>query len=111
MTFPTPIKAVGVFFNVNLNSGNYDVNSTAGDASTGSVSYDTPTFVFDGISSTTPFSSITVLSEDFALGSYNIPEIEFATVPEPATWALLLASLLGMGAMMRVAQRRASKTA
>ena len=33
------------------------------------------------------------------------------SVPEPATWAMLLAGLLGMGAIMRAAHRRASKSA
>lgn len=110
VTFPKPIKAVGVFFNVNANSGNYDVTSSVGDASTGSGSYDTSTFVFDGIVSNASFTSITVSSEDVALGSFNIPEIEFATVPEPATWAMLLAFLLGIGAMALLAPRRPGMT-
>jgi hypothetical protein len=84
VTFATPVNAVGVFFNVNLNSGNYDMNTPVGSAITGSASYDTATFVFDGITSTTPFSTITLVSGNTSLGSYNIPEIEFAsttTVP------------------------------
>ena len=43
---------------------------------------------------------------DFAIGNINV-----SAVPEPATWAMLLASLLGMGAMVCAAQRKASKTA
>lgn len=112
VTFPKAIKAVGVFFNVNANSGNYDVNSSVGTASTGSTSYDTKTFVFDGIVSTTPFTSITVTSDNASLGSFNIPEIEFsAAVPEPATWAMLLFGFLGIGAMMRAAHRRGEQVA
>lgn len=96
VVFPAPITAVGVFFNVNLGSGNYDLISPVGPVVTGSGVYDTRTFVFDGITSTIPFSSITLASENASLGSYNIPEIEFAPVPEPATLTLLLTALLGL---------------
>lgn len=108
VTFPKPIKAVGVFFNVNQNSGNYDVDSSAGDASTASGSYDTSTFVFDGIVSNSPFASITVSSEDLALGSFNIPEIEYASVPEPLTLSIFGAALVGAAAVAR-RRRKANK--
>ena len=97
MTFPAPITAVGVFFNVNLDSGNYDLVTPIGTVVTASAVYDTSTFVFAGITSTIPFSSITLASENASLGSYNIPEIEFALVPEPATLTLLLIALVGFG--------------
>jgi hypothetical protein len=41
VTFAAPVNAAGVFFNVNLNSGNYDLNTSVGDVSTGSASFDT----------------------------------------------------------------------
>ena len=97
--FPTPITAVGVFLNVNLGSGNYDLVTPVGPVVTGSAAYDTRTFVFDGITSTIPFSSITLLSENTSLGSYNVAEIEFAPVPEPATLTLLLTALLGLASV------------
>jgi hypothetical protein len=97
VTFPKAIYAVGVFFNVNPNSGNYDLNTPVGDVSTGSASFDTDTFVFDGITSGTPFSSITLVSEDTSLGSYNIPEIEFAVTPLPATLPLFATGLGALG--------------
>src|SRR5205807_10533949 len=96
VVFPAPITAAGVFFNVNLGSGNYDLVTPVGPVVTGSAAYDTRTFVFDGIMSAIPFSSITLVSENTSLGSYNIPEIEFVPVPEPATLTVLLTALFGL---------------
>ena len=94
VTFPTPINAIGAFFNVNLNSGNFVLATAAGSATTGSATYDTSTFVFDGLISTTPFTTATFSSTSTTLGSFNIPEIEFgAAVPEPSSLALLCAAL------------------
>jgi hypothetical protein len=96
ITLPTAVTAFGAFFNVNLNSGNYTISTPVGGASTGSSSYDTNTFVFAGLTSTTPFQTITLASTDAALGSYNIPELEFgagpvAAVPEPGLFWLFAA--------------------
>ena len=95
VTFPSPINAIAGFFNVNLNSGNYVLGTAAGSVTTGSATYDTSTFVFDGLISTTPFTSATFSSTDVYLGSFNIPEIEFgaAPAPEPSSLALLCAAL------------------
>ena len=41
-----PTYAIGVFFNVNANSGTFGILTPADNASTGSASYDTSTFVF-----------------------------------------------------------------
>ena len=103
VTFATPVTAVGVFSNVNRNSGNYDMNTPVGSVSTGSATYDTLTFVFDGITSTTPFSTITLVSENTSIGVYNIPEIEFASttmvppVPLPGALPLFATGLAGLG--------------
>jgi len=105
VTFPQPVYAVGVFFNVNPNSGNYDLDTPVGDVSTGSGTYDTSTFVFDGITSGTPFTSITLVSENSSLGSYNVPEIEFAT-PLPTALPLFAT---GLGAMGLLGWRRKRK--
>ena len=108
VTFAAPVKAVGVFFNVNANSGNYDLNTPVGDVSTSSASYDTGTFVFDGITSSSAFSSITLHSEDDALGSFNVPEIEFVTAtPLPAALPLFAS---GLGAFGLFGWRRRRKS-
>lgn len=75
ITFANPVNAVGAFFNVNANSGDFVLASAAGDATTGSASYDTSTFVFDGLISSTAFSSITLSSTSDTTGSYNIPKL------------------------------------
>jgi hypothetical protein len=98
VTFPNPINAIGAFFNVNLNSGNYMLGTAVGSVSTGSAIYDTSTFVFDGLISTTPFTTATFSSTNVSLGSFNIPEIEFGAagmqaVPEPSSLTLLCAAL------------------
>lgn len=104
--FPSFVSAVGVFFNVNANSGTYSILAPVGDATTNSTSYDTRTFVFDGLTSTTPFDSVTFESNNVTLGSFNIPEIEYttvptSTVPEPFTLSLFGAGLAGAFAIRR----------
>ena len=97
VTFAAPVNAFGLFFNVNLNSGNYGFNASVGTATTGIASYDTKTFVFAGLVSSAAFNSATFFSTDASLGSYNIPEIITATVPEPPTrpMGLLATAILG----------------
>lgn len=106
LTFSAPVFAFGMFFNANLNSGAYGFSTSAGSASTGSGSYDTGTFVFAGIVSTTPFSSISFLS-DGTNAVYNVPELLATTAsPEPSTLASSLAGLLLLaGAYLRRLRR------
>ena len=104
VTFPTPVLDVGVFFNVNQNSGTYTLTSPVGSVSTDSATFDTSTFVFDGIVSTTPFTNVTFASTNINLGSFNIPEIEFGPttgIPEPATFVLFGTALAGLGILAR----------
>ena len=91
LTFSSPISAFGMFFNVNLNSGSYGFTTSAGSATTGSASDDTSTFVFAGIVSTTPFTSVT-FSSTGDVASYNVAELlATSAVPEPTTFGLGIA--------------------
>lgn len=100
-----PAYAIGIFFNVNANSGTYGINTPAGDASTGSATYDTSTFVFTGLVSTTPFTSAEIFSDSGGNGtaSFNIPEIILAKTPEPASMAV---TALGAGLLAALLLRR-----
>ena len=68
-----------------------------GNVSTGSGTYDISTFVFDGITSGSPFTSITLPSENSSLGSYNIPEIKYSVTPPPAAFPLFATGVRIMG--------------
>lgn len=100
-----PVYAIGVFFNVNLNSGSFAISTPVGTATTGSATYDTATFVFAGLVSTTPFTSAEISSENNGLASYNIPEIVLAQVPEPVT----MSAMLGAGLLAALLLRRRLK--
>ena len=63
-------------------------------------------FSFTGV--TTDFSILTSDPSPIVGLAYGY---SVTLVPEPATWAILLASLLGMGAMLRSVRRRANMTA
>lgn len=94
LTFNTPVYAVGVYYNVNQNSGSFAVATSMAVAMTGSAVFDTPDhdFVFAGIVSDTPFSQANIYSVG-TVASYNVAEIIVVTgaptgVPEPSTWLL-----------------------
>lgn len=107
-----PTLAIGVFFNVNQNSGTFGIHSLVGDASTGSAAYDTSTFVFAGLISTTPFTSAEIFSNSGGGGtaSFNIPEIILAqtSTPEAATSTM---TALGAGFLMALLLRRRRRAA
>jgi len=109
-----PTYAIGVFFNVNQNSGTYGVNTPAGTATTGSASYDTDTFVFAGLISTTPFASAEISSTSGGNGtaSYNIPEIilESTSTPTPEPAAITVTAL-GAGFLMALVLLRRRRAA
>jgi hypothetical protein len=101
IVFSSPVTAFGMWFNVGLNTGLYGFTSSVGSAFTGSTVYDTPTFVFAGMASDTPFSSISFNSTDPNLGTFNVPEVVLGnsrlSAPEPATLDLVLAAGLLLG--------------
>jgi hypothetical protein len=110
VTFAAPVNAFGLFFNANLNSGNYGFNTSVGSATTGSATYDTSTFVFAGLVSSTKFTSATFFSTNPTLGVYNIPEIITAVVPEPSTWVTgLLVSMTGLCGGVAARLRRVAR--
>jgi hypothetical protein len=102
-----PVFAIGVFFNVNANSGTFGIHTSVGDATSGSASYDTSTFVFAGLISTTAFTSANIFSDSGGAGtaSYNIPEmiLSEATAPEPASMTV---TALGAGLIAVFLRRR-----
>jgi len=108
-----PTFAIGIFYNVNANSGTFGITTTDGTASTGSASYDTSTFVFAGLISTTPFSSATIFSDSGGNGtaSFNIPEIVLSqtSTPEPASITVSALGMMGLIAGL-LARRRAGKS-
>jgi PEP-CTERM motif len=104
--FPTAVTAVGIFSNINI-PATADLSTSSGTASVTTAVYDVSTFGFIGFTSSTPFTSATFTSTS----SFNIPEIEYgsanAGIPEPTTWAMMLAGFAGLGAVLR---RRATPT-
>jgi hypothetical protein len=100
-----PAFAIGVFFNVNLTSGTFGIHTSAGDATTGATSYDTSTFVFAGLISTTAFNSAEIFSGSGGAGtaSYNIPEIILSPAPEPTTMTV---TAFGAGLLAVFLRRR-----
>ena len=98
-------NAIGVFYNVNASSGTFGISTPVGDATTGSASYVTSTFVFAGLISTTPFTTATIFSDSGGAGtaSYNIPEIILTQAPEPAS---LTVTALGAGLLAAFLRRR-----
>jgi len=62
-------------------------------------------YAFFNISSTTPFTSI-VLTQASGGASFEFDNLTIGTVPEPASWALMIAGFAMVGFSMR---RRATK--
>lgn len=103
ISFTTPVRAFGVFFNANLtpNTTDLSVVTPVGTASTGGPTYDTDTFYFAGLISDTPFTTATIGSGVLPNGSsFNLDNLTYSTVPEPgATLGVL--GLVGLAVAWR----------
>ncbi len=103
VTLPFAVTALGIFSNTNL-PVDMTLTTSGGDTFTYTLgAYDTSTFGFIGITSSTPFTSATFHSTTF-----NIPAIEYGaaipSVPEPAAWAIMLVGFAGIGGSLRRAR-------
>jgi len=105
LTFSSPVNAAGIFYNVNPSSGIYGFTTNTGSsASTDSVVYDTNTFVFAGITTNAPFTSVTL----YGASSYNVPLVTAAT-PEPSYYFILGIGLAALTIGRRI--RRSAQAA
>ncbi len=107
ITFATPVRAFGVFFNANLTptTGDLRVATPVGTATTGGPVYDFGTFFFAGLISDTPFSTATIGSGVLPNGSsFNLDDLTYAPVPEPGA-SLGVLALVGAGVAWRARQR------
>ena len=106
ISFAKPIYVLGIFFNANFtNVGSLGILTTPiGTVTTGGT-YDTGTFYFAGVISTTPFTTATIGSNTARSSSFNLDNLTFtSTVPDRLgffTPALVLGSLCALGFRIR----------
>jgi hypothetical protein len=107
ISFAKPIYVLGIFFNANFTSaGSLGILSTPiGTVTTGGPTYDTGTFYFAGLISTTPFTTATIGSNTKRSSSFNLDNLTFtSSVPDRLgflTPALVLGSLCALGFRIR----------
>jgi hypothetical protein len=96
LTLPTPVTAVGIFFNTDpTNDAPYFLSTTSGSAFTGGGAYDTSTFYFAGLISSTPFQQVTIGSLPTS-NSFNLDNLSFAPVSAVPEFG----SLLSLGGLL-----------
>jgi len=95
--FPTAITALGIFSNTN-NPIDLTLTTASGTVSGSYTIYDTLTFDFIGVTTSTPFTSATFTSSNF-----NIPEIAYGVgaVPELSSWAMMILGFSLVGLRLR----------
>jgi hypothetical protein len=109
VTFPAPVRAFGIFFNVGISpAASLFATTSGGDtASTGGPSYDSATMYFAGLIADTAFGSVTFGGLPTITSGYNVDDLTYglpgAAVPEPGTLAL---SALGAAAFLAARRRR-----
>jgi hypothetical protein len=107
ISFAKPIYILGIFFNANFtNVGSLGILTTPiGTVTTGGPTYDTGTFYFAGVISTTPFTTATIGSNTKRSSSFNLDNLTFSSsVPDRLgflTPALVLGSLCALGFRIR----------
>jgi hypothetical protein len=101
VSFPSPVDAVGIFFNVGVSPvGSLTVTTTAGSAGNG-PSYDVSTLYFVGLISDTPFTSATIGGDLTVTTGFNLDNLTYAPIPEPASLILLATGLVTLAARRR----------
>ncbi len=81
VTFPVPVIASGIFFNAYTSvPGSYCLSTAVGTACNGST-YDTSSFYFVGLISSTPFTSVTIKGTGSGASGYNVDNLTYVPVP------------------------------
>lgn len=106
VTFPSPVDAVGIFFNVGVSPvGSLTVMTTAGTAGNG-PSYDVSTLYFVGLISDTLFTSATIggdldVTTGFNVDNLTYAPVEAAPIPEPVSVVLVTTGLVALATRRR----------
>ena len=112
ITLPSPVTAIGIFFNVSISpAGSLFIQTPVGTATTGGPSYDQSTFYFAGLTSDAPFTTATIGGDATLASGFNLDTLSYAAaeipVPEPGSpWMAGSGVLAGAAWLRRPTQRR-----